>query len=393
MPAPAGSKGPIQPSLFRRPDREIEIAKRLWQGDLTPREAEEELRHHPAALDTLSVETNMVCPLRCEYCYLNDRPATTSASLDQVAGLLRQAADAGVRRFAFVGKEPLADQRAISLLGLLDARNDRSRLQLGLVTNGIFAERHVDRLSELRLDYLDVSVDGLALQNDVYRGRGSFDKAREAIRLFCQLPNSALVVNSVLHRGNIGELHAFLDAMQDVGARHFSFAPVLDLTDSEAIAGMSLEPQKLFGPVWESLESYARTSRTCQIMLDLSLGWTALALQKGRIRLDTVARDARGVTYVKPQSGLPFFVKVQILPQDTWHWARLTHDGYYLGRLRSTATREYALGAAGDLIHVTFEQLFFRSLDERGWLAEEWERSVTWASRVDLPISPIAVPS
>ncbi|MEZ5399241.1 MAG: radical SAM protein [Bryobacteraceae bacterium] len=388
MPAPAGSKGLIKPSPSREEDREFSIAAALWRGDMTLQSAEEELRGNSAALDTLSIETNMTCPLRCVYCYLSDRPTARSAELSRLSATIADAADTGVRRFAFVGKEPLSDDRALTLIRMLDGRPDRNRLHVGLVTNGIFADRQFAMLSRLQLDYLDVSLDGLAEHNDRWRGDGSFEKALHAIERFSAMPGATLVVNSVLHSGNMQNLEAFMDTLQDHGGRHFSFAPVLDLNDSVSVAQMCADPRELLGTVVRGLAAYAQSHEMCQIMLDLPVGWTMLALQTGVIRWGGVRRDQNGVSYAQPWDGTRFYIKVQVLPQDTWRWARITHDGEYLGRLRAAASRDYARRSAGNISEMTFTRLFRSSLARSGWVSEEWERALSWATGLSVSAPP-----
>lgn len=390
MPAPAGSKGPIKPSQIRakNEDFEVIIAASLWGGNITPETAEDELARRFFALATLSIETNLSCPLHCEYCYLNERPRAKPAELQCVAEFIEQAANSGVRRFAFVGKEPLADDRAIALITLLEGRSNRNELQVGLVTNGLYADRQIAKLSKLTFDYLDVSLDGLAGQNDRWRGAGTFERALHAISLFSQLPRAPLVVNSVLHKGNMLELERFMDKAQEHGARNFSFAPVLDLTGAESVASLGAEPEQLFEPVWSVLAEYADANPTCQVMLDLPVGWTMLGIQGGFIEFRSVLRDVNGVCYVQPRKGAPFFVKVQLVPQDTWRWARLTHDGHYLGRLRAAASREYVHLAAGNIRDRSFAELFDASIKRSGWISEEWDRALTWASGAVAPPLP-----
>lgn len=375
MPAPAGSKGLLKPAKISvEESEEITISRALWSGNLSPEDAEVRLQGYQ--VETLSVETNSRCPLRCSYCYLNERPETDPVSLSTLSAFLLDAIRIGTRRIAFVGKEPFYDDRAMQLMSMLDAHPLRDAFQMGVVTNGLMVNRFLDGLADLRLDYLDVSVDARASLNNQFRGKNAYEAAARAIRSLSNLPNIVLIVASVLHRFSLDQLEPFVVEMRALGARNFHFGPVLDLAPAGLPSGLELRVGDLVHPVMDQLIPAARGLAHGQIVVELPVEYSWQAISSGVFGFDDLRSDANGFLYWQPDADAPFFYKVYLLPQDCWRWARITADGFYLGSLRQAAKPDYSTSAAGHIAVENFEALWARSFAKSGWFAQEWHRAI-----------------
>lgn len=391
MPIPSGSKGPIEPIESAHASPSFRVARDLWNGFLDVEEAEESLRDLGLALDTLTVETNQACPLRCTYCYLQNRPKVEPVDFEVLTRFLDQALEAGVKQFGAVGKEPFADGRAMSLLEHVDRLPGRSKCRVGVVTNGILTRRYLDRLQHLSrpLDYIDISLDGPADANDRVRGLGSFAKTMAAIQALADFPN--LVVAATVHAGTVDTLIPFLFELWQRNVRTVSFSPVLDLTNDPRVASLCLRPEELFGRVLHELSRHASTVQDRQIVVDLPLEWTAYGVHRGHIPISQVREDKNGCTYFQPKGDVPLYLKVQLLPQNAWRWARITADGYFLGSLRLASSPDYRDGAVGSIIGQTFAELHAESLNRKGWLTDDWNEAIRWATDQALPASGLLV--
>lgn len=381
MPAPAGSKGLLKPAKISiEESEEIKISRALWTGILSPEGAETRLRGYP--LETLSVETNSRCPLRCKYCYLNERPDTEPVSLGKLSPFLLDAIEVGTRRIAFVGKEPFYDDRAMRLMSILDAHPLRHAFEMGVVTNGLMVNRFLDGLADLRLDYLDVSIDAQAGVNNQFRGKGAYEGAANAIHSLSNLPDIVLIVASVLHKFNLNQLDPFLAEMQALGALNFHFGPVFELTSEGLLSGLELQTADLFDPVMDRLIPASRGLAQGQIVVEVPVKHSWQAIASGVFGLEDLQLDASGFLYWQPEPDAPFFYKVYLLPQDCWRWARITADGHYLGALRQAAQRDYFTYAAGHIESENFATLWARSFANPCWFTREWRRAM---QGVELP--------
>lgn len=137
-----------------------------------------ELEH----LDTLWLQvTGTLCNLACLHCFISCGPKNDShemMTLDQVRAAIDAAREEGVKEFYFTGGEPFMHE---SIRELIDMALEVG--PLSVLTNGILIDEEMAfwlgkrfRESRYSLD-LRVSLDGTtAAENDVIRGRGTFEK-------------------------------------------------------------------------------------------------------------------------------------------------------------------------------------------------------------------------
>jgi len=140
-----------------------------------------------SALDQLWFQVaGTVCNLRCSHCFISCGPDNHQfwfMSREEVREALDTSAHLGVKEYYFTGGEPFMNRDILGILG--DA------LDLGpttVLTNAtVLPERTVDALARMAADSsytleLRVSIDGVTPEmNDAIRGKGSFDRAIDAV--------------------------------------------------------------------------------------------------------------------------------------------------------------------------------------------------------------------
>jgi MoaA/NifB/PqqE/SkfB family radical SAM enzyme len=117
------------------------------------------------------------CNSRCRYCYgdfpqKKIREFTTIELID----IIDQLARLGTKRLQVCGGEALLRD---DINVIIDYIKDKGMF-CGLATNGFVVPERIQYLQ--RLDILCISLDGDEDANDLYRGKGSFKKALEALR-------------------------------------------------------------------------------------------------------------------------------------------------------------------------------------------------------------------
>ncbi len=115
------------------------------------------------------------CNLRCDYCGWPDRAGAemTTAQLKQC---MREFRDMGAVNIGISGGEALLRDD----FGDLVASGKALGFIVSVITNGLLVPKKLDELRPV--DLLMISLDGPREVNDTIRGRGSFDRAVEAIR-------------------------------------------------------------------------------------------------------------------------------------------------------------------------------------------------------------------
>ena len=139
-------------------------------------------------LRELWLHTNDSCNLQCGHCLVSSGPEGGGGlSTEVLRDVIDQAVALGVERVFFTGGEPFLRKDLFSLIEHVTVHHGR---ELVILTNATLLERHRDALASLdraRVRF-QVSLDGAtAAVNDPLRGRGSFDKATEGLRLLSSL--------------------------------------------------------------------------------------------------------------------------------------------------------------------------------------------------------------
>lgn len=121
------------------------------------------------------------CNLRCVHCYASAdaRPAPGELSHDEGRSLLEDLKSFGVPAVLFSGGEPLHRADTIDLIAYAQSLG----LSCTLSTNGLLIDDTVaDRLAEIGLKYVGISLDGTEARHDKLRGqRGAFAGTLAAI--------------------------------------------------------------------------------------------------------------------------------------------------------------------------------------------------------------------
>jgi sulfatase maturation enzyme AslB (radical SAM superfamily) len=135
----------------------------------------------------LWIYTNYDCNLRCSYCVARSSPNAPrrAIGLANVKRLVDEAVALGFSRVFFTGGEPFVLNDIYEMLAYSSARISTSVLTNAMLLRG----PRLERLVAIKNGNLtaQVSLDGAKPeQHDAFRGKGSWEKAVEGIRLLCE---------------------------------------------------------------------------------------------------------------------------------------------------------------------------------------------------------------
>lgn len=138
----------------------------------------------PALLWKLWLYTNYDCNLRCSYCVAKSSPNAPRRALGlaNIQRLVNEAVELGFSDIFFTGGEPFILNDIYEMLAYSSARVKTTVLTNAMLLRG----KRLDRLSEIANDNLIVQVSldgGRPEEHDAYRGKGSWAKTVEGIRL------------------------------------------------------------------------------------------------------------------------------------------------------------------------------------------------------------------
>lgn len=160
-------------------------------------------------------DLTLKCNLRCKICLnKSGKPLEDELSLEDSIKVIDGLKNDSIFDIRFSGGEPTLKQGWDKIL----KRAKESGLTVTLNTNGIYNEKIIDKLIEIKPDEITVSLDGYKEHNDYIRGEGNFEKAINSIKLLksagCRVTiNSA--ITSVFDDKDIRGLLGFADKFCD----------------------------------------------------------------------------------------------------------------------------------------------------------------------------------
>ena len=162
------------------------------------------------------------CNLRCVHCYSQsyDRAYDGELNHDEGVALIDDLAGFGVPVLLFSGGEPLLRPDLMALVEHARGKGMRAVLS----TNGTLLTPDVAaRLAGAGLSYVGVSLDGLGMTHDRFRGvPGAFDKALEGIRT-CRAAGIKVGLRFTITRQNASEIGGIFDLIESEGIPRVCF--------------------------------------------------------------------------------------------------------------------------------------------------------------------------
>lgn len=182
--------------------------------------------HTPHLIRTpRSVDINITgsCNFRCRYCYHFSGPGDVRKDLpaEEWYTFFNELRETSVMEVCIAGGEPFIRE---DITGIIDAIV-QNRMRFSILSNGsLITPEHAERIATThRCNYVQVSIDGASPQtHDVFRGKGSFEKAINGIKI---LNDHHIRVTSrvTVHPKNVDELDQIANfLLNDLGLHSFS---------------------------------------------------------------------------------------------------------------------------------------------------------------------------
>ena len=221
----------------------IEVARR-------PQRAEKMLRNAAGRFDRSRDRAPVIvwnvcrhCNMTCPHCYAaaTDKPSRRRLSTDEGLELIDEMAESGVGVLIFSGGEPLMRD---DLFALIERAKER-RITPLLSTNGVLIDQGVaQRLAELGVGYVGVSIDGLAAFNDTYRGlENAYERAFAGLR-HSRKAGIKTGLRITLTKKNLDQLAPLIDEARKVPVDRFYVSHLLYSGRGVTMEGADLTPQQ-----------------------------------------------------------------------------------------------------------------------------------------------------
>ncbi len=166
------------------------------------------------SLRYLELQLTEACNLRCKHCYI-DQASEAELSPKGVAAALREFEDMQGLRVLFTGGEPLVHTK----FGEINDMLPDFFVRKVLFTNGILLTKEL--IKTLKMDEIQVSIDGLEAAHDRLRGNGTYRKTIEAMK-HCLDAGFTVSVSTMVHRENLGDFDGMERLFKGMGIKDWT---------------------------------------------------------------------------------------------------------------------------------------------------------------------------
>ncbi|MGI9316128.1 MAG: heme d1 biosynthesis radical SAM protein NirJ [bacterium] len=153
------------------------------------------------------------CNLTCKHCYATSADIDFAGELSttEIYRVMDELKAFHVPVLILSGGEPMLHPDIMEIAG----RAKEKGFYVGLSSNGTLIDsNNIDRLVDLDLDYVGISIDGMRATHDVFRRReGAFDEAIRGVEL-CQSNGIRVGLRFTLTQDNHKDLPQLLDLMR-----------------------------------------------------------------------------------------------------------------------------------------------------------------------------------
>jgi len=314
------------------------------------------------------------CGQDCPRCFLAYGPGSTLdrdlVPLGRLIGATNEFVDDfGTRVIAVVDRDALTFGRSVPYFSNLKRKREQHPdLVFGGVTNGLFIDEFANDLEDIRLTYLDVSLDGLREEHDAQRGEGSFNRTVSNIELAIDrgLAERVLVAPTLdAHNGeSIVRLVKKLAVEKEVS--WFNIGPLMAVETKHRRLGPDDIPYFL-----ERLcDRLAPISfdREVKVLFDICAYCAAFIpglIHHGWLDPEEIRQDRYEHLYqeIDINDSVTLVLRPEMIPDYFHHTVRISADGHFIGGCELLSADDYAPKSVGNIQDEPLSKLYQRSLE------------------------------
>lgn len=166
------------------------------------------------SLRYLELQITNRCNLLCKHCYIDDKDPA-ELSIDEITSILREFEEMQGLRVLVTGGEPLVYTRFKELNNILP----RFSVRKILLSNGLLLNKEI--IKELNFEEVQISIDGLEDSHDSIRGKGTFKRSMDSIRLIKEAGLDVSVA-TIIHPKNLDDLDKLEKILIDMDVKTWS---------------------------------------------------------------------------------------------------------------------------------------------------------------------------
>lgn len=139
------------------------------------------------------------CNLSCPYCVAVANHDKNDLSTKQIFTVLDKLKTAGFTDLKITGGEPFIRKDILDILAYAS-----KRFTIDVSTNGLLLTPDIMKaLSDMYLDMIHISLDGIGVAHNLLRGKGTFEKTIESIKQLKAMTDTWIRIGTVIHSDNM----------------------------------------------------------------------------------------------------------------------------------------------------------------------------------------------
>ena len=193
-------------------------------------------------LRTVTVSITDKCNLACKWCFENSGATReTYLKKEYIKKIIDELeAFKNIRSITFTGGEPLLHN---DIHELIDYSQKKYLDHLHITTNGLLITDEFINFCRGKKISFGISIDGLRATHEGVRGKGTYDKTIEKIKLL-RHNNFQVGTTTTVSRNNIGEIDGLIGELYKTNANWIMFQRMRNIGKGKAHRDMILTPEE-----------------------------------------------------------------------------------------------------------------------------------------------------
>ena len=219
---------------------------------------------------SLSIYVNMECNLDCLHCdckrekYKLKYPELSAREWKKVIGKF---ADKRGGIVVIAGREPLLTKESRKKVAAILKESKKRGLRCGLVNNGHFFKHFSEEYPQVKMNFIDFSVEGLKGTHEKIRRGSCFELVESAVKIAVKRDIAEEVyISTTLTKMNYSELELLTDHFKKLPKIKHVFLSWVPKNDKEVFKKLYLSDDDFLAKVYPTIK---RLSETNEILLDL----------------------------------------------------------------------------------------------------------------------------
>ena len=320
----------------------------------------------------LEIGIGNTCGLECQHCFLGYSSGAMVQELTPLSQLMATTTTLvktlGTRMICVSDRDALTPKRSIPYFNhLAQLRRQYPNLKFGGITNGLAIHHYVHDLQQIKLDYLDISIDGPRYEHEQFRGVGKFDLVLGNLRLALkhQIAERIMVATTLTRFNDDAIIRLITQFIQEEDVQWFDVSPLMavkmqkyQLREDDLVVFLD-SLTKILAPIQPAhpVTIFVEIPAYCASFLPA-------LVHKEWLVPERIYQDCYGHLYqdILVNDTITLTLRPELIPEYWRHTLRITADGYVIGGCESLTQKDYEQFAIANIQSESIASIYQRAI-------------------------------